>query len=366
LIEILKNYKLAHMVKPDQYPDQFNEMNNTFYAMLIREFVEHNAQWWDAANGEFNRVAAIGHTPYGQGADTSLAKVPRDTDRAQKLGRAEIATLKIIADTAQPCPYDTPYIERVEEDPFYFVLSPMRGLVLSSPSELVAQEKHNVGKSVARIALWEENIDIHQFDKEVDKKYEKRWDWHAYFDRLNFSDNDFPSLSNAASEMRHLRDRYYPMNRSPALDTQVIHGDLRLPNLTLAVEQGSKVVGGISDWGAARMGSRAEEFRSLYELGPEAIEAANSELEAQKQDLVDPDEIRFWFMSRFVCGLILHLNEGIPVKQSYVRSKAIVTSEYPNHDWSELPVIEQTLKCTDNGAPAFRYNLNEVPGLSLG
>lgn len=355
--------------------DQHEDSSDAFYAMLIHEFTEHGAHWWDGAIGEINRVAVVGYNPYGADEpDVRIVKVPRDTERARSLGRAEVASLSLLTETDPPPPFEIPAVERVEElavegvreGAFYFTLSPVRGLVVDSPDSLTTAEAQELGRATARIAMWEENIDPDRFTEEVDGRYGMRWDWHSIFSVLEFSDADYPSLSEASSRMRLLRNQYYPLHRSPGRDPQVIHGDLRLPNLALRGKTGQRAMCGVHDWGTARRGTRAEECRSLWEVGRGALEAANQEFSLCGRSLVDPQEVRFWFAARFLVALIHHLQNGIPVPKAYIRSQSVVQREFPEFDWTELPTIASPPTYAESGigeGGAFRPNLNGVPGL---
>lgn len=343
--------------------DQYEDGNDVFRAMLAHEFNEHGACWWNGTSGEVNRVVAVGYAPYGSDPpDVRIVKVPRDTEHSQRLGRAEIAVLRLIAQANLAPPFEVPTVERVEEDPFYFVLTPVRGTVVSGPEKLSPAEARELGRATARIAMWEENIDLGKFTETVDSQGHERWNWHEFLSSLAFADTNYPSLSTAAREMLSLLGRYYPSTRSSSKDTQVIHGDLRLPNLSFRAGAGERVVCGVYDWGAARKGSRVEECRSLWEIGRGAIEAANELFELNHRSPVDPEEVRFWYVGRFVAGLIRQLHGGIPVAKAYIRSQSVVQREFPELDWSELPKITAPIFGSEGGA-AFWPDLNNVPGL---
>jgi hypothetical protein len=342
-------------VPPDV--DIFNEGSSIFDAMLSREFLTYRAIGWDAAIGEINRVAVIDYRD-GPVKKTRIVKVPRDSERDRRLGKAEVGILKMLAKTQPPPPFIVPRVERVEENPFYFVLTPVPGIVVNSSHELSISEKRAIGSQTAKIAMWEENISVNTFKERIDQTFGKRWDWHTFFSYLDLDDPDFPSLSTAARDMRALRDRFYPANRTSDQDTQVIHGDLRFPNITLTDEEGQRVIKGVFDWGAARLGTRAEECRSLYPLGVEAIRAANGEFVAEGRPPVDPEEVRFWHIGRYIVALVVHLYNGLPLPEEYLKIVQTVKAEFPDLDWSELPKIKVPSSYLNTGVPPFRPNLN--------
>lgn len=307
------------------------------------EMLEFGPGDWEPVAGGMSYVARL-RNGYGQDAEARILKVPHRNLKAQQLGRIECAMPKLISATEPPCPYETPQLLRQRENPFYFVMTAVPGYVLSEGTPLTSSEQYMFGHDMGRLSVWGTAIDVERFKAEVEQPYAGRWNWHKLFDNLeDFSNERFPSLCAVAQEMHALRQRFYPRDRDPTLDSCAIHGDARLANVTFDGKGGERRLRSVFDWGAARLGTPAEEARSLYGIGTEAIKGYNDEREAQGLLPVDLNEVRLWDIGRCVTSLVMQVRDGISDPDEYVYVSRRVSEEYSAYDWSELTGINARL-----------------------
>jgi Phosphotransferase enzyme family len=381
--KIIVVYVLVTMVERLAPPDIYDVLNLDFQLMERREFLERGAQWCSpSAAGEINRVEVMGYTPPATDPSEAIVrviKVPRNSVRARAHGRAEIAICRLVAEAAPQCPYEVQVIDRVEKDPFYFVLTPAHGTSIDRSEELHVTEQLALGRAIARIAMWEDCIGVNQYKEAVLDEYQRddtddphngvRWNWPRVFsEAFKFDDSNFPSLSAAASEMRSLQARYCPGSYPLEQDRQVIHGDLRRSNLLFSGAEGERVVCAVIDWGMGRIGNRLEECRNLWGVGQLAIAAANDEFAKCDQAKLDPEGLRFWYDGRLLVALIQQLRNRMPRYDAFTETVLAIRREFSYLDWSELPIVkprtgELPLFHQETGAP-FSSNLNGVRELT--
>jgi hypothetical protein len=285
--------------------------------------------------GEMNNVAILTnrHT-----ADKAVLKVSNEDQT--DIERSILDFVSKSAETS-PAPFQLPSVIHHNDAPPYLLLEYVPGVALeqSAIRHFSEEDKQAIGRDIATFTMWETGLDIKAFQSTVEKQRGGAWqDWDKWFqDYLSLTDKTrFPTLTEVAREVKAIRDKHYPLPLD-AYATQVIHGDLRLPNIALSSAESPRITG-IFDFETMRRGGMAEEFRSLYLLGETAISAGNEELDKNGYPSVDIEKVKFWCVGRWATSLFFQIAHNQQDSKEYARAAAYLIREYPDADWSELDI----------------------------
>lgn len=289
----------------------------------------------DMHDGGMNSVAILSDKNTSSAAPQLVLKVPNGPQKDDEYRALTFLQKELTADQ----PWSFPKIVEKSNDPPFLLTSYVAGETLEERAPLTTKERQLLGRDIARFAILETQLDVEAFKREVDEPRGGSWrNWDAWFERLDqlSDEKTLPTLTKISQEMVALRKQYYP-HLFDQHANQVIHGDLRLPNLALRNENGKRRLSGIFDFGTMRRGDMAEEMRALHLFGKEAIDACNQEFTEQGYPTIAPEKIKFWCVGRWAASLLYQIANGRPNPKEYNTMVQHVMAEYPDADWSELP-----------------------------
>lgn len=314
-----------------------NPTRRTELAASLNKVQQHYD--YDVTNvydGEVNSVAILSaKRPHA--AERLVLKVLHEPPRDD-----EYRALTFLQSVPNDQLWDLPKLVKKSDDPPFLLISYVPGNVLKQRSRLSFQERQLLGRDIARFAILETQFDTEKFKTEIEEPRGGSWrNWDERFERLyQLTDKkNLPTLTEIAQTMIALREQYYP-NSFTHYANQVIHGDLRLPNLALRRENGKHRLSGIFDFETMRLGDMVEEMRGLHLLGRGAIDACNHELAKQNYPVIAPEKIKFWCVGRWTASLLYQIANNCPDPKEYNAMVQYLTTEYPDADWSELPAAK--------------------------
>src|SRR5581483_2759692 len=161
---------------PEMEAETHFSWTEDFSRALREEFMQCGGTYYSAAAGGCSFVARISDKETGE---TRLLKVPQRQESAQAMGRAERATLKLLATTVPSSPFAVPRLLREQDDPQHFVITEVPGEVLTRNDRFTDNEQYLLGRDTGKLAVWEARIDTVAFKSTV-PLYEG-WNWVRRF-----------------------------------------------------------------------------------------------------------------------------------------------------------------------------------------